>query len=551
MQRRLRATALAASLAVVATMAAACGGGGEDNEAPSQGAAKQGGTFRLGIVEPTAIDPYNAQESEGILVTKQLFVGLTRINDAAETVPGVAKEWLANDDCTQWTFKLTPDTKFSNGETVTAKSFIDGMTRAAAKSSASDVAYHMAGIKGFDELQSGKGKTFSGLSAPDPNTLVVAMAAADCEFDKKTSHTVMSPVPSTAGAASNKQYNDMPIGNGPFKMAKPWEHNKSISLVRNDQYSFDKAKLDAVEVSILNPNNAQQLEYQGFQGGQFDWARIPPEQQPAAKTRYEPQGDWLAEDTNGMNYLLPIIEHGPMAKKEARLAVSYAIDRQAIIDGVFKGFQTKSTTIVPPVFKDAYQKGLCVSCEKPDPNLAKQLAQQAGLPPGSAVKLSFNTGAGHETWTQAVKAQLEDVLGWKINYSGIPFEQLLEEEQQPKATGVYRFAWGADYNTPDNFLFPLLATASINKSDAGVVQGDNRGRYSNPRFDGLLNQERAAKDAGERVRIIKEAEKVALDDMALIPLWNRSQYRLFNAQKFTGGNIDFYENPPLESISLK
>jgi len=549
MQRRLRGTAIAASLAVLATVAAACGGDG-GGEPPGE-AGRAGGTFRLGIVEPTAIDPYNSQESEGGLVTKQLFVGLTGVNDAAELVPGVAKEWTANADCSEWRFTLTPDTKFSNGETVTADSFITGMTRAGKKSAASDVAYHMAGIAGFDKLQDGSAQTFSGLSAPDPNTLVVTLSAPDCEFDKKTSHTVMSPVPSAAGEATNAGFNEMPVGNGPFKMAEPWQHNKSITLVRNDQHSFGMTKLDRVELTILNPNNAAELEYQGFQAGQFDWARMPPEQLPAAKARYEPMGQWLHEDTNGMNYLLPITEDGEMASKEARLAVSYAIDRQAIIDGVFKGFQTKSTTIVPPVFKEAYQQGLCTSCDKPDPTLAKDLAQQAGLPPGTNVRLAFNTGGGHELWTQAVKAQLEETLGWRVDYAGEPFDEMLEEQRQPKAHGLYRFAWGADYPTPDNYLFPLLATASINKDDGGTVNGDNRGRYSNPRFDQLINQERASQDDAERVRVIKEAEKLALDDMALIPLWNRSQYRLFNAQQFTGGGLDFNEYPPLATISLK
>lgn len=549
MQRRLRGTALAAGLAVLATVAAACGGGSDEESGGETG--RVGGTFRLGITEPTAIDPYNAQESEGTLVTHQLFVGLTNVNDAAELVPGVAREWSSNADCSEWRFSLTPDTKFSNGETVTAESFITGMTRAASKAAASDVAYHMAGIAGFEQVQDGSAQTLSGLTAPDANTLVVKLSTPDCEFDKKTSHSVMSPVPSTAGEATNREFNDMPVGNGPFKMAEPWQHNKSITLVRNDQYSFEKAKLDRVEISILNPNNAQELEYQGFQAGQFDWARIPPEQLPAAKARYEPLGQWLQEDTNGMNYLLPISENGEMAAKEARLAVSYAIDRQAIIDGVFKGFQSKSTTIVPPVFKDAYQQGLCTSCDKPDPTLAKQLAQQAGLPPGSRVRLAFNTGGGHELWTQAVKAQLEEVLGWRVEYAGQPFEELLEEQRQPDARGLYRFAWGADYPTPDNYLFPLLATASINKDENGVVNGDNRGRYSNRRFDELINQGRASKDDAERIRIIQEAEKLALDDMALIPLWNRSQYRLFNVQQFTGGNLDFFEEPPLATISLK
>ncbi len=146
---------LVAPLLALALGAAACGGGDDSGSgSPSEPAAgKKGGTFRLGIAEPTAIDPYNAQESEGILVTKQIFTQLVGLDEDAKIVPAAAKSFTPNDDCTQWTFELVPDAKFSNGEVVTAQSFIDGWTRAATQDAASDVAYHMAGVQGFDELQ--------------------------------------------------------------------------------------------------------------------------------------------------------------------------------------------------------------------------------------------------------------------------------------------------------------------------------------------------------------------------------------------------------------
>src|SRR4051794_41156973 len=79
----------AALLAVLALLFSACGGNDKDKSAKDKdqkgtttpGEGKQGGVFRLGIVEPTAIDPYNSQESEGILVTKQLFTGLVGIDN--------------------------------------------------------------------------------------------------------------------------------------------------------------------------------------------------------------------------------------------------------------------------------------------------------------------------------------------------------------------------------------------------------------------------------------------------------------------------------------
>ncbi|MEU6555917.1 ABC transporter substrate-binding protein [Streptomyces sp. NPDC046915] len=541
--------------AIVIALAATACGSSDDNGGGSggggKGSGKNGGTWRMGITEPVAIDPYNSQESEGQLVTDNLFTGLYDPTADGQVVPALATSKKVSSDGKTWTFSIKKGTKFTNGEDVNAESFIRAWNRVAVKSAASDVAYHMAGIEGFDDAQSGKAKTMSGLSAPDPYTLQVKLSKPDFEFYIKTSHTVFSPVPKVAGDAHNKTYNEAPIGNGPFKMQGKWEHNKSVTLVRNDSYGLKKAHLDKVQIDILNSQNGVTLEYQGFESGQYDWARMPTPQLPAAKAKYDAQGEWIGVDTNGMNYLLPITDNKPLNNVKAREAISYAIDRDAIIKGVFQGMMTKSTTILPPVFKDVYQKDLCASCVKQDKAKAKQLAKEGGLKPGTTIELAYNTGAGHEEWIQAVQAQLQDVLGVKVKTAGKPFAELLGDQQKPGATGLYRFAWGADYPTPDNYLFPLLDSASINKDASGKVTGDNRERYNSKKFDGLVAKARATADQAGRNDLYKQAEKVALDDMALIPLWNRTQFRLVNTKKFGNATLDFHENPSLPEISLK
>lgn len=551
-RRRKPATALVA-LVGLALLASACGSGDDDKTPSGQtgGEGKQGGIFRLGIVEPTAIDPYNSQESEGQNVTKAIFEGLVTLDSAtAQIKPGVAESWNRNDACTSWTFKLRSGSQFSNGETVTAQSFIDGMNRAALKAAASDTAQFMSGIQGYDAVHGATDKeptatTMTGLTAPDPNTLVVALSKPDCDFDKVVLQPVFSPVPKTAGAATARgTFADMPIGNGPFKLKEPWQHDKSITLVRNDLYYGTKASLDEVQYTILPSQNAAELEYKNFQAGQADYARMPPELIPQAKATYESQGQFIKKESYGINYLLVNTVNPPLNNADARKAISYAIDRDAIISGVFKGLQTKATSMVPPPFKDYYQANVCSSCTF-DLAKAKDFANKGGLKPGTHVSFLFNTGGGHEAWTQAVKQQLETNLGLVVDYNGLPFRELLVKEAAADATGIYRAAWSADFPSPDNFLRPLLSKQSL-------PPGDNRGRYDNPAFDKLLDQGQAAKDDATKIKAIKDAEKLAIDtDQALIPLWYRSQYRLVNSSKFSGIDMDFFENPTLAKIKLK
>jgi oligopeptide transport system substrate-binding protein len=270
-----------------------------------------------------------------------------------------------------------------------------------------------------------------------------------------------------------------------------------------------------------------------------------------ARSTYEPQDQWITRNTNGMNYLLVMVTQKPLDSAKARKALSMAIDRNAIINGVFKGSQTPATSLVPPVFTEAFQEGVCDACEY---NLdeAKKLAKEAGLTEGTSLNFQFNVDAGHEEWAAAVKDQLETNLGLKVEMSGVQFTDLLNNEQQPGSTGIYRAAWGADYPTPGNFLEPLLSTDAIGASATEPTTGDNRGRYSNDKFDDLLSQAKGEKDEGKRTGLYQQAEKLAIgDDLALIPLWNRTQHRLANTEKFINLRMDFHEDPDLRVISIK
>ncbi len=516
---------------------------------------KPGGTFRLAIVEPTAIDPYNSQESEGQLVTKNIFDTLATVEPDGKLVKQLAASYSSDASCSNWTFNVKSGQKFSNGETVDAESLKRGWTRTAIGTAASDVAYHMAGIKGFDALQASKETDptkvdFTGLTASGL-ILKVALSKPDCEFDMKTAQPAFSPVPVEAGAASNTKYNDEPIGNGPFMMAQPWQHDKSITLVRNPNYTDGPpALLDKVEMTI-NDGSDSSFEDKGLQNGDFDYARVSPDDLQQYADKYyssdQAQNAFIKVNTFGINYLMVKVKDAPLTDVRAREAVSYAIDRDAIIKGVLKNSVTKATSFVSPPFaaQGTYQPGICASCIKQDPTKAKALAKAAGVGPGTKVNLAFNTGAGHEGWIQAVAGELSTVLGWKVNIEPGPFKELLQKESDPKASGLFRAAWSADYPTAWDFLEPLLGTQPADNP------GDNRGRYSNPKVDALLAAGQAESDPTKRADDYKQAEQIAIgQDLALIPLWYRTQYRAFN-NKFVGVNVDFFENPTLRTIGLK
>ncbi|MEA2685317.1 MAG: oligopeptide transport system substrate-binding protein, partial [Actinomycetota bacterium] len=441
-----------------------------------------------------------------------------------------------------WTFKLR-QSQFSNGEAVTAESFIRGWTRTADAKSASQVAYHLSGVEGYAALHGDPqtATTFSGLSAPDPQTLVVKLSGADCEFDKKTLVSPLAPVPEVAGAADNQAYNEAPIGNGPF-MIKPgtkWEHNQGISLVRNETYFGTKPNLEGVEFLIFPAQGRLEAEYRAFTAGEADFARVPPTLFTQAKNTYEPQGSFLKKERFGINYILTNDASGPMANPDARRAVSAAIDRSAINEGVYQGSLTPASALIGPPFGDYHQDGVC-ECEY-DVAKAKDLAAKGGLTPGTHLRLLYNNDGGHEPLVQAIKDQLERNLGVVVDLDGLPFaEQLLKRDRGE--FDIARASWGADYPTVENTLFPILGTES----------SDNDSKYSSPAVDALIVQLRAAKTVADQLKAGREAEKIAIgQDQAVIPTFYRTQYRVFDSRKWTGVSIDFFEDVTVASISLK
>ena len=564
------ALAVASVLAVAACGSSKSGGGNGPSGGSGNGSSdlqklavtpidtrvgKSGGTFRLSIVEPTAIDPYNSQESEGILVTKNIFDTLTTVAPDGKIQKQLAASYSSDAACNNWTFTLKPNQKFSNGETVDAEAIKRGMTRTALGSAASDVAYHMAGIKGFDALQASKATDptkvdFSGVTASG-QVLKVALTKADCEFDLKTAQPVFAPVPVEAGAASNTKYNDEPIGNGPFMMSQPWQHDKSITLVRNPNYTDGTPALLDKVVMTINDGSDSSFEDKGLQNGDFDYARVTPDDLKAFAKKYYSadvaKNAFIKVDTFGINYLLVKVNNAPLKDVRAREAVSYAIDRAAIIKGVLKDSETVATSLVSPPFaaQGTYQPGICASCVKQDPAMAKKLAKDAGVGPGTQVDLYYNTGAGHEGWIQAVDGELSTVLGWKVHLQPGPFKELLQKESNSKLPGLYRAAWTADYPTSADFIEPLLGTQPAGNP------GDNRGFYSNPAVDAALAAGQASSNPATRATDYKKAEQIAIGtDLALIPLWYRTQYRAIST-KFVGVNVDFFENPTLRTIGLK
>jgi oligopeptide transport system substrate-binding protein len=157
-----RFSPIAALGAIMLLLAAGCAGARTGGD---QSIDRAGGELNYFLGEPVSRDPAYAQEGEGLQVVKQLFDGLVDYDPETLAVkPAVAASWRSSPDADEWTFFLREDVRFHNGRKVTAADFVYAWNRVAAKKTASEVAYHLAPIQGFEEVQAGEARSLSGLS---------------------------------------------------------------------------------------------------------------------------------------------------------------------------------------------------------------------------------------------------------------------------------------------------------------------------------------------------------------------------------------------------
>jgi ABC-type oligopeptide transport system substrate-binding subunit/predicted Ser/Thr protein kinase len=531
-------------LAAAGTVAAVklSGGGHPPNPNPTA-AGKLGGTFRMALSPPQYIDPSNAVTTADFFVVENLYTGLSRIRPDGSVARALAAQVTADPTCKQWRFTIRSGTTFSNGEPVDAAAFARSWNRTALNKAGGE-GYLMHDIQGYNDVVSGKAQTMSGVTASG-NTLQVTLTRPDCDFEKRVAAPVFVPMPSAAGEASNDAYNRMPIGNGPFKIGD-YTPNAHLTLVRNVSYAFTRPRLDRVDATFV-PDLSSALS--GFDSGRYDWAELQSASIPAAVARHSSDGELVKGAIDGMTFLLPIGGKGAMKSKEARQAVSYALDRQAIVAGAYQGIYPVANSIVPPAIPGALTNG-CTACVH-DTAKAQSLARQAGLGPGSSVTLTLGDSSSYTQLAGMVQRQLESELGWKVKLRKLPITEFYQDEASAKAEDLYPFSWVADYPSAENFLDSLLSSDSIQRRDDGSVGGTNYARYSSTAFDNAMKAARSAPDAGQRTKQLQAAEKIALDDMALIPLYSHVQYRVANTKVFVGMTMDSIGYPDLTTTARK
>ncbi len=464
------------------------------------GPAPAAGSLRLAWSEPETLDPAMAQDVGSWAYLLHLHSGLVRLGPDLTVVPELA-QWQVSADGRTYTFTLREDARFQDGRPVTATDVKYSLERATDPALQSPVAeIYLGDIVGVREKLAGRAREISGVAVLDQRTVAITIDAPKVYFLAKLTYPT-SAVLDRRNVESGADWSKHPNGAGPYRLAH-WDEDW-IVLERSEQY-FRQGPAPREVRFYIGPRSTMAMYEDGeldvVQVGLGDIERVLDEQSPLHR-------ELVVSPSLGLYYLELNTKQEPFNERAVRRAFAMALDKDKIVEVTLKGTARKANGILPPglLGHDPTFTGLPYDVEQARRSLAESsYGSAAALPP-----ITITGGMGDllaQVYNRNLGAEMEVEVVREGYYEGL-------------AEGAFqmRFAgWMADYPDPENFLDVLLHSQS---------RGNHSG-YANPDVDRLLEQARLEADTEKRAALYRAAERLAVEDAAVIPLFFNIDYHL-------------------------
>jgi peptide/nickel transport system substrate-binding protein/oligopeptide transport system substrate-binding protein len=305
-------------------------------------------------------------------------------------------------------------------------------------------------------------------------------------------------VPLEESAVKNyDRFLSQPVGNGSFRIAQPWSGTGPVLLERFDR-ALNEPEIDGIRF-VPYPDAAN--SWLPFLEGDLDVAEVPFGRIQSAREQFGDRG--YVPQLNGAYFGLDV-KSKQLKDVRLRVAISRAIDREAIAKNVFKGTLAPPRGAVPrgmPGFGQDICERLCTYSPKAARRLVRQLPRK-----GRKVSIAYNKDPVQKRAVAIVERNLEDI-GIKVNVNAYPFQKYLQLLSDNDLR-MYRLGWIAEYPSPDVFMSSLFASGSA----------DNHSGFSSKRVDKLLSKAHRETSPAKRERLYLTAERLVLQKMPVVPV---------------------------------
>lgn len=522
---------------------AACGRTASTSDSSTLRVAKAG--------EAEGLDPARYTDGETFLYTNTVYdhlVEFRRQSGSIVAVPALAESWELSDDGLVYTFRLRQGVTFHNGNPFTSDDVLysfarqwkgpmtdDGSERVPLEDhhfsqDGLPIAWKYWNGMGFDE-------TVVAMEAPEPHTFIIRLSQPVSTLIKILG---MDPM-----AIMDKEYayevgqdalEAEPMGTGPFIFER-WEQDQFMILRRNTEYwNIDdptyRANFDKLIFRVMPTPN---VRYGSLQSSAVDFIDMPlpndvkaMEDEPDRFNVYSDRDDNLSILYMAFNLRYqgddPLL--GPLRNEDGSLnesahklrqAIAHAIDRETIIENVYRGRSRPARMVVADNWAPWNQIGENIAIPQYDPARAKELLTEAGYPDGTPRALRLWTPdnkisrpylpSGPDVG-RLIKNDLESI-GIKVTLVNEPWQSYIAKTQNGEHE-MCLLGWSPDIPDPDNFYYILL-----NTNTAREDLSQNLSRYTNDDVQALFEEARRvpAEQEQRRIELYTQAQRKITEEL--------------------------------------
>lgn len=469
---------------------------------------KRGGTVKvMGHQEVASLSPDDDSPSVQWVMVTQIHNALLEVNEYLVLEKVLAESYTVSKDGLQYTFKLRKGVKWHDGSEFT----VDDVKYT--------YEYYMnpanAANKAINFVNVAK------VEIPDKYTAVVKLKEPFAPFLVSTATEFILNA-KYHGRIGEKAYKSQPMGTGPFKL-REWRPAEFTIVDAFDQHFRGRPNIDSFRQDVVPEASVRAIALRSGSSDSATWPLLAED-----NLQFEANNGFVVFRTSstGVNHF-PINNKLPQfSDKRVRQAMMYAIDRQRLIDDVFKGTAVIAHSIYPPAMRTWYERS--VKTYPYNQTRARALLEEAGwkMGPGNVrakdnQRLSFTCAV--ITGDRARRPEAEIV---QQDLAGVGIEMRIVE--RPVATILAQLPKGELDASLFNWTYNTNATEPDPQSTLKSGGVRNFASYNNPRMDELLAQGLREIDVKKRAKIYSEVQKIFVEDVPVLYVMYWDWFNVFN-----------------------
>ncbi len=443
------------------------------------------------LSDAQSLDPHGSNDVQSSNVQSNIYETLVVRDTNGDLAPGLAESWTQVDDLT-WEFKLRTGVTFHDGETFNAEAVKKTFDRVLDPDVASPRAFlyeMVTEVKVIDEttVQFVTEYPFSPLLAHLTHNGggIISPKAIDADYAAMTGDVKAGSIIGTTN----------PVGTGPF-VFDSWTPGTELKLVKNDNYWDTPAHVDSVTFKVVPESATRVAEIQSGN------AHIIGTVEPIQVANVNASGVATVDETpsSSLTYIGFNTQKEPFNNPLVRQAISKAIDRQALVDGIYEGFGIQANgPLSPDIF------GYTEDLTSMEYNIeeAKALLAEAGYEDGFSTTIWTNDNPARRDVATVLQQGLKE-LGIEVEIEMLEWGAYLDKTAAGEHD-MFILGWSNATGDADYGLYALFHSSQHGEPG-------NRAFYTNAKVDELLDAGRREADQAAREGIYKEAMQLLTDD---------------------------------------